>query len=112
MYPGYYPTAVPPSVVPSYVIAGPAAAAAATPSQSAVYSTFPVPVVCAYCNSAVTTQVEHVSGLMTFLAAGGLVFVGCWLGCCLIPFAISDLKDVVHTCPNCHSVIGRYNRLH
>ncbi|KAJ8310914.1 hypothetical protein KUTeg_012779 [Tegillarca granosa] len=33
-----------------------------------------------------------------------------WFVCC-IPFCISSLKDVRHTCPNCKQELGRYNRM-
>jgi hypothetical protein len=40
---------------------------------------------------------------------GGFVMalVGCWLGCCLIPFCVDDCKDTTHTCVNCQRVIGQ-----
>ena len=44
--------------------------------------------------------------LCVVLCLFGLVF-----GCCLIPFCVDSVKDVIHKCPNCGAVIARYNRL-
>jgi len=66
---------------------------------------------CQFCNNNIVTEVMYESGTMTWLIAGGLVLIGCWLGCCLIPFGIDGCKDVVHVCPHCHNTVGRKNRL-
>jgi len=66
---------------------------------------------CQFCNNNVVTEVVYESGGMTWLVAGGLCILGCWLGCCLIPFGVDGCKDVVHICPHCHNTVGRKNRL-
>lgn len=66
--------------------------------------------VCPHCQQTVVTQIEHQSGLMTWLICGGLAIVGCFL-CCCIPFCIDACKDVEHHCPNCHRVIYIYKRI-
>ncbi|XP_013397792.1 lipopolysaccharide-induced tumor necrosis factor-alpha factor homolog [Lingula anatina] len=66
---------------------------------------------CPYCQAHVTTSVEYYSGGATWLVAGITLFVGCWLGCCLIPFCIQDLKDARHFCPNCNRTLGTYHRM-
>ena len=53
----------------------------------------------------VMTEVSYKSGAVTWLSCGGCAILGCCLGCCLIPFCIDDLKDAVHTCPNCKKII-------
>ncbi|KAK2553668.1 Lipopolysaccharide-induced tumor necrosis factor-alpha factor-like protein [Acropora cervicornis] len=35
----------------------------------------------------------------------------CWAGCCLIPFCLDGCKDVIHSCPNCHSRLGCFRRM-
>eukprot|EP01117_Protostelium_nocturnum_P009300 TRINITY_DN3331_c0_g1_i1.p1 TRINITY_DN3331_c0_g1~~TRINITY_DN3331_c0_g1_i1.p1 ORF type:complete len:141 (-),score=30.51 TRINITY_DN3331_c0_g1_i1:102-524(-) len=67
--------------------------------------------VCQFCNANVVTRVNYDSGLLTWLACGGLCLVGCWLGCCFIPFCVDGCKDVVHTCPNCNKLVGKKNRI-
>merc|ERR1711962_1994795 len=66
----------------------------------------PLPTVCPHCNQSVTTKVEYKNGLATWLICGGCAIFGCWLGCCLIPFCVNDMKDVVHECPRCGKVIS------
>ncbi|GAU95147.1 hypothetical protein RvY_06822 [Ramazzottius varieornatus] len=72
----------------------------------------PCQIQCPSCNNNVLTQTEYEAGAMTWLWAGGLCLLGCWLGCCLVPFCINETQDVIHKCPNCNSVVGRYRRLH
>jgi len=72
---------------------------------------FPVLTSCPHCRATITTSTRYETGLMTWLIAGILVLFGCWLGCCLIPFCVDACKDVIHTCPNCHQVVGSYKRL-
>ncbi|RUS24693.1 hypothetical protein BC938DRAFT_473220 [Jimgerdemannia flammicorona] len=52
------------------------------------------------------------TGSATWLSALGLFILGAtaW-GCCLVPFCIPGLKDVVHVCTNCRHAIARYSRL-
>lgn len=45
-----------------------------------------VRVMCPNCQANVLTDVKHESGLLTWLIAGGLCFLGLGCGCCLIPF--------------------------
>eukprot|EP01130_Rhizamoeba_saxonica_P001830 TRINITY_DN11665_c0_g1_i1.p1 TRINITY_DN11665_c0_g1~~TRINITY_DN11665_c0_g1_i1.p1 ORF type:complete len:156 (-),score=31.32 TRINITY_DN11665_c0_g1_i1:52-471(-) len=80
--------------------------------QVAALSHFPATqYTCPHCTQVVTTTVNRVTGNMTYLAAAGLFFFGCILGCCLIPFFMDDMKDSVHSCPNCHQVVGVVRRM-
>ncbi|XP_064634077.1 lipopolysaccharide-induced tumor necrosis factor-alpha factor homolog isoform X2 [Lineus longissimus] len=71
----------------------------------------PMTTTCPMCNAFVTTTVEYNAGALPWIIAGLLCLFGCWLGCCLIPFCVTDLHDCTHTCPNCNRVLGRYNRM-
>ncbi|KAF4707994.1 hypothetical protein FOZ63_025460 [Perkinsus olseni] len=68
----------------------------------------PIAMVCPVCKCTVVTRVHYRSGACTLFAAAGL--------CCTfplffwIPFCCSDLKDVIHVCPNCRSPIGMRSR--
>nr|ALG36746.1 lipopolysaccharide-induced tumor necrosis factor-alpha factor 2 [Brachionus koreanus] len=61
---------------------------------------------CPSCRAQVLTNISFENGLGTWLIAGGICLVGCWLGCCLIPFCVDSFKDVKHYCPNCNVLIG------
>ncbi|RNA15442.1 Lipopolysaccharide-induced tumor necrosis factor-alpha factor [Brachionus plicatilis] len=75
-----------------------------TPSNVTWYSFFLLKFVifCLHpsCGANVVSRISHESGLTTWLIASAICFVGCVLGCCLIPFFVNDCKDVKHYCPN------------
>ncbi|KAI1896189.1 hypothetical protein AGOR_G00092250 [Albula goreensis] len=75
------------------------------------FSDSPVQVTCPNCHQMVVTKLEFSSGLLTYLFCGGLLFCGCVLGCCLIPFCVNRLRDATHSCPSCKTVLGTYKRL-
>ncbi|XP_038619507.1 LITAF domain-containing protein [Tachyglossus aculeatus] len=76
-----------------------------------VFSDVPARVTCPSCHQSVVTRIVHHVGLMAWLISGGLCLVGCWLGCCLIPFCVDSCQDVDHFCPNCQHLIYRYKRM-
>jgi len=67
--------------------------------------------VCPSCHATITTTIIYEAGGLCWLLCIGLFIFGFCLGCCLIPFCINDCKDVVHKCPNCNAMIGKYSRL-
>ncbi|XP_078361997.1 lipopolysaccharide-induced tumor necrosis factor-alpha factor homolog isoform X2 [Oculina patagonica] len=71
----------------------------------------PISMVCPHCQTHIITCTTYQDGTLTWLAAGALCLVGCWLGCCLIPFCLDGCKDVIHSCPNCHARLGSYRRM-
>jgi len=73
------------------------------------FGEFPVQMQCPNCHNMIVTRTTYDMGALVWLAALGLFFVT--LCCCWIAFIIDGLKDVVHTCPQCHTVLGRYNRI-
>jgi len=75
------------------------------------YRGVPVSVTCPHCRAQVVTAVSYTTGLLVWLLCLGLLLIGCWLGCCLIPFCIDDLKDTTHYCPNCKQVLCQYRRI-
>lgn len=66
---------------------------------------------CPSCKADIITSTNYEVGTLTWVIAGVIFLVGCVGGCCLIPFCMDGCKDVIHTCPNCRQIIGRYNRM-
>ncbi|CAF1057893.1 unnamed protein product [Adineta ricciae] len=75
------------------------------------FGQMPIQCRCPNCEQSILTHVEESSGLFAWLACLVLVSLGCWLGCCLIPFCIKELKTKVHYCPNCRAELGRWKFL-
>lgn len=67
--------------------------------------------VCPACHATITTTTVYEAGGLCWLICLLLCVFGFVLGCCLIPFCINECKDVVHKCPNCNALIGKYTRL-
>ncbi|TRY89228.1 hypothetical protein DNTS_025397 [Danionella cerebrum] len=87
------------------------AATTVTVLQGEMFQSAPVQTVCPHCQQPIVTRISHDIGLMNTLICMFCFFVGCDLGCCLIPCLIDDLKDVTHTCPNCKGYIYTYKRI-
>ncbi|XP_033630669.1 cell death-inducing p53-target protein 1 homolog [Asterias rubens] len=96
------PGSVPPPVPPGY---------ANTLVIRPNFSVLPCTMNCPNCNNLVTTVTHKEIGLMVWLMVGGMILVGLWLGCCLIPFCIDGIKDTVHTCPNCKHTLGKFTHM-
>jgi len=65
---------------------------------------------CPHCSEDVYTRVHKEPGAGTHVAAGVICLLGCWAGCCLIPYCVPDCQDSRHVCPKCNSTIG-YKRV-
>ncbi|BFZ03701.1 hypothetical protein BsWGS_06740 [Bradybaena similaris] len=76
-----------------------------------VFRESPVHTNCPYCRAEVVTATNFETGTFTWVICCVLWFVGCGLGCCLIPFCLDGCKDVIHTCPNCQQQIARFSRM-
>jgi len=76
-----------------------------------VFGAYPVTMCCPGCQAQIVTQTHNRAGLLAWLICGGLVLIGCWLGCCLLPFCISECQDIDHYCPNCKRMVGTYRRI-
>ncbi len=59
---------------------------------------------CRVCNRHTQTKTEYESGLGTWLICLGFILFGLWLGCCLIPFCVDELKDKKYICMQCGAV--------
>lgn len=62
---------------------------------------------CHDCHAEINTLVTPEPGLGTYAMCTVIACTGCWYGCCLIPFCLPDLKDKVHRCPKCNTIIGK-----
>ncbi|XP_070388313.1 cell death-inducing p53-target protein 1-like isoform X4 [Dermacentor albipictus] len=71
----------------------------------------PVPVLCPYCKRQIVTKTVYSSGFLTWMLCGALATLGCFLGCCLMPFCIRGCKDISHVCPECSRVLGTFRRV-
>mmetsp|Transcript_23104 Transcript_23104/g.91646 ORF Transcript_23104/g.91646 Transcript_23104/m.91646 type:complete len:162 (+) Transcript_23104:176-661(+) len=72
------------------------------------FRAFPVQTVCRSCHRTVVTRTSKETGLAVWGSCCVLCLAGCWLGCCLIPFCVEDLKDTTHTCPECGTLLGEH----
>ena len=62
---------------------------------------------CMKCRQQVITTVRYEISGMTWLVAFLICVFGGFIGCCLIPFCVPGCQDAVHTCPSCHTTLGR-----
>merc|ERR1712080_324386 len=73
----------------------------------------PMTMTCPFCQAHITTATSSRSGGAVWLTCLGIIFFtgGACLPCAFIPFCIDDMKDQVHSCPNCGKVVGTYSKL-
>uniref|UniRef100_A0A8C6VHI8 Lipopolysaccharide induced TNF factor n=1 Tax=Naja naja TaxID=35670 RepID=A0A8C6VHI8_NAJNA len=76
-----------------------------------VFLEHPMQICCPACNQMIVTRISYQPGALAWLSCGGLALVGCWLGCCLIPFCVDAMQDVQHFCPCCNAFLGVHKRL-
>ncbi|KAJ7984721.1 hypothetical protein DPEC_G00357690 [Dallia pectoralis] len=65
----------------------------------------PAIVRCPFCEQVVTTKTYRKIGSAPWILCFLSGILGCVAGCCLIPFCLNNLKDVYHSCPECHKKI-------
>ncbi|XP_011444612.3 LITAF domain-containing protein-like [Crassostrea angulata] len=75
------------------------------------FNQYPVAMKCHYCQASITTSTNYEAGALTWVACFVIAFIGCWCGCCFIPFCLNDLKDVTHNCPNCRQTLGKFSKM-
>ncbi|GAB1598730.1 lipopolysaccharide-induced tumor necrosis factor-alpha factor homolog isoform X1 [Argonauta hians] len=67
--------------------------------------------VCPNCQAYIRTATEYEAGALTWVVSGLFCLFCFWSGCCLLPFCIGEMKDVIHICPNCNKKLGIFQRL-
>lgn len=53
---------------------------------------------CPQCRSNITTSVTYEPSCKTHFFAGLICLLGCWLGCCLIPYCVDSCQAATHKC--------------
>ncbi|XP_040296555.1 lipopolysaccharide-induced tumor necrosis factor-alpha factor homolog [Bufo bufo] len=101
---------------PPYGAGGPQPTVVVAPVTTTVFmgtsfTDTPASCTCPVCRQNIVTRIEYNTGLLVWLIFGILCLLGCWLGCCLIPFCVDSCKDVDHYCPNCNHHLSKYKRL-
>jgi hypothetical protein len=79
--------------------------------EDVIFDQSPVRVVCPHCGLSIITFIEHESSWVTYAACLILVFVLGWAAVCVVPIVFPLLKDVVHHCPRCLSVLATRSRV-
>ena len=64
---------------------------------------------CQFCNTTIRTEIDKQPHGCAYLSCTCLVCIGCFLGCCLIPFCLPECNATKHYCPNCKKQVGCYN---
>lgn len=63
---------------------------------------------CPNCSAEVLTSISFSPSTHAWIAFWVMCVLGCWFGCCCIPFCMDSCKKVTHRCPNCQNIIGVY----
>ncbi|CAB3408710.1 unnamed protein product [Caenorhabditis bovis] len=85
-------------------------------SRASPYNTSPIEMDCPYCQNHIVSHIDKVAGILPWVLCivcgivGLILFILPWFLCC-VPFLLDPCLDVVHTCPACKRVLGRYNRV-
>ena len=76
--------------------------------QAQIAGLDPIWTTCPNCKAEIVTTTRKSTSTFQCLVAGLLC---CFYPCCFcIPFFKDDWKDVLHTCPKCNYVIGKYKK--
>lgn len=65
---------------------------------------------CPHCSRVDATKVTHQPGKAAWCMCLLMSFMGLICGCCLIPFMVSSLQDVHHSCSHCGKHLHTYTR--
>lgn len=72
---------------------------------------WPVHTECPHCGGFILTSLEYETGTLTWIMCFFIMFIGLFLGCCLVPFCMDGCKDIAHICPDCKKEVGRFYRI-
>ncbi|VEN40905.1 unnamed protein product [Callosobruchus maculatus] len=76
-------------------------------SESAIFGTSPMYIICPRCRTIVVTHVERARSQMTHVMALILCVFMCW-PCAVLPYCMKSCNYTHHTCPNCRYYFGTY----
>nr|CAI5862802.1 unnamed protein product [Callosobruchus analis] len=76
-------------------------------SESAIFGTSPMYIICPRCRTIVVTQIERARSHMTHVMALILCVFMCW-PCAVLPYCMKSCNYTHHTCPNCRYYFGTY----
>uniref|UniRef100_A0A1I7ZG03 LITAF domain-containing protein n=1 Tax=Steinernema glaseri TaxID=37863 RepID=A0A1I7ZG03_9BILA len=80
-----------------------------------LFGPMPMKLDCPFCHEHVTTNTKRTAGALPWILCGmcfllGLIsFIPLFL--CCIPFCMGSCMDVIHACPSCKRVLGRFSRM-
>ncbi|KAI1731732.1 LITAF-like zinc ribbon domain-containing protein [Ditylenchus destructor] len=84
-------------------------------ARTALFGPLPVEMDCPYCHNHIVTHTSRVPGILPWIILAvcfvlGFFLLVPWCLCCL-PFCIDSCLDVIHSCPSCKRLVGRFSRL-
>ncbi|KAL3102153.1 hypothetical protein niasHS_003562 [Heterodera schachtii] len=84
-------------------------------ARTAPFGPFPVEMDCPYCRNHIVSHTQQLPGALPWIIMAVCFVLGFfllipWCLCCL-PFCIDSCLDVLHTCPSCKRLVGRFSRL-
>ena len=56
---------------------------------------------CPFCSHDSNTEVSLQAGSRSWVACSGMCVLGCWFGCCLLPFCMESMQEPKHFCQHC-----------
>ncbi|KAL3997527.1 LITAF-like zinc ribbon domain family protein [Acanthocheilonema viteae] len=85
------------------------------PSTAPIFGPNSIETDCPYCQAHIVTSVQRIVGTLPWLIMGICFLLGFflllpWCLCC-VPFYMDNCRDVVHSCPSCKRILGRFIRV-
>ena len=66
----------------------------------------PIVLRCQLCKEETRTYIIYDVGARAWSICAGLCLMGCWFGCCLLPFCTEGLQEPMHFCSHCHKEVN------